>query len=99
MPVTMTRPDGRPFTLFVYYQRYSGPGWSTGNTRGAIELPDGRTKPFQDVIPDLQFHDDNRRLLGGSIRTVLPGWDRILVPDRSGIRNGLSPRHRTLRRF
>ena len=24
MPVTMTRPDGRPFTLFVYYQRYHG---------------------------------------------------------------------------
>ncbi len=72
MPVTMTRPDGRPFTLFVYYQRYSGPGWSTGSARGAIELPDGRTKPFQDVIPDLQFRDDNRRLLGGSIRTVLP---------------------------
>jgi hypothetical protein len=72
MPVTMTRPDGRPFTLFVYYQRYSGPGWSTGSARGAIELPDGRTKPFRDVVPDLQFRDDNRRLLGGSIRAVLP---------------------------
>jgi hypothetical protein len=70
MPVAMTRPDGRPFTLFVYYQRYSGPGWSTGSARGAVELPDGRSKPFQDVVPDLSFRDDNRRLTGGTITAV-----------------------------
>ena len=34
MPVTMTRPDGRPFTLFVYYQRHHGAGWSTGSAAG-----------------------------------------------------------------
>ena len=34
MPVAMTRPDGKPFTLFVYYQRYQGAGWSTGSARG-----------------------------------------------------------------
>ena len=72
MPVAMTRPDGRPFTLFVYFQRYQGAGWSTGSSRGAIELPDGRSKAFRDVIPDLQFRDDNRRLLGGTLRAVLP---------------------------
>ncbi len=71
MPVTMTRPDGRQFTLFVYYQRFQGRGWSTGSARGGIELSDGRTKPFRDVIPELQFRDDNRRLVGGTIRGVL----------------------------
>jgi hypothetical protein len=71
MPVTMTRPDGQPFTLFVYYQRFQGAGWSTGSARGAIELPDGRSKPFRDVVPDLAFRDDNRRLVGGTIRAVL----------------------------
>jgi hypothetical protein len=71
MPVTMTRTDGRPFTLFVYYQRFSGPGWSTGSARGAMELPDGRAKAFTDVVPDLRFRDDNRRLLGGTMRGVL----------------------------
>jgi hypothetical protein len=71
MPVTMTRPDGRPFTLFVYYQRFQGQGWSTGSARGGIERSDGRTQPFRDVIPDLRFRDDNRRLLGGTIRGVL----------------------------
>jgi hypothetical protein len=72
MPVAMTRPDGKPFTLFVYYQRYHGAGWSTGSARGGIELPDGRAKPFADVIPALEFRDDNRRLVGGTIRAMLP---------------------------
>ncbi|HKY17264.1 MAG TPA: hypothetical protein VJM33_20215 [Microthrixaceae bacterium] len=71
MPVTMTRPDGRSFTLFVYYQHYQGAGWSTGSARGAIELSDGRNKPFRDVIPSLEFRDDNRRLVGGTIRVVM----------------------------
>jgi hypothetical protein len=71
MPVTMTRPDGRPFTLFVYYQRYQGAGWSTGSARGGIELADGRNKPFRDVSPQLEFRDDNRRLVGGTITVVL----------------------------
>jgi hypothetical protein len=71
MPVTMTRPDGRPFTLFVYFQRFQGQGWSTGSARGGIERSDGRAQPFRDVIPDLRFRDDNRRLLGGTIRGVL----------------------------
>jgi hypothetical protein len=82
MPVTMTRLDGRPFGLFVYYQRFQGQGWSTGSARGGIELSDGRTKPFRDVIPDLQFRDDNRRLLGGTIRGVLAdGTERIYRID------------------
>ncbi len=71
MPVTMTRPDGQRFTLFVYYQRYHGPGWSTGSARGAIEESAGRATPFRDVVPELAFRDDNRRLVGGMIRAEL----------------------------
>jgi hypothetical protein len=70
MPVTMTSPDGSSYTLFVYYQRFQGKGWTTGSARGAIESADGRTKPFQDVVPDLRFRDDNRRLMGGTIRGI-----------------------------
>lgn len=82
MPVTMTRPDGRPFTLFVYYQRYQGAGWSTGSARGGIELPDGRSKAFRDVIPALEFRDDNRRLIGGSLLAVMPdGTERTYRVD------------------
>jgi len=70
MPVTMTRPDGRDYTLFVYYQRHQGPGWSTGAAQGAIELSDGRRKPFRDIVPRLSFEDGNRRLLGGDLVCV-----------------------------
>jgi hypothetical protein len=38
---------------------------------GVKELPDGTTKPFCDVIPDLEFRDDNRPLLSGTLRCVL----------------------------
>ena len=80
MPVTMTRPDGRTYTLFVYYQRYAGQGWSTGTTQGAIELSDGRRKPFRDVRPALSFRDENRRFLGGDLHcTDADGNERVLT--------------------
>lgn len=73
MPVTMTNPDGTHHTLFVYYQHYHGEGWSTGSARGAIERPDGRSEPFSDVIPDLAFDDENRRLIGGTLQAIHRG--------------------------
>jgi hypothetical protein len=79
MPVTMTKPDGRGFTLFVYHQRHAGAGWSTGSSQGAIELPDGRRKPFRDIVPALAFEDGNRRLIGGDLRCVdADGSERVL---------------------
>ncbi len=75
MPVAMTRPDGKQSTMFVYYQSYRGQGWSTGSARGSIELPNGRVKEFVDVIPSIEFQDDNRRLTGGTIRAVLAGGE------------------------
>jgi len=79
MPVTMTRPDGRTSTLFIYYQRHYGDGWSTGSAQGAIELPDGRRKPFRDIVPQLAFEDGNRRLIGGDLRCIsADGSERVL---------------------
>ena len=70
MPITMTRPDGKAFTLFAYFQRYGGTGWSTGSAQGAIELPNGRSKAFVEVIPEFTFRNDNRRFTGGTLRVV-----------------------------
>jgi hypothetical protein len=79
MPVTMTKPDGRTSTLFVYYQRHYGDGWSTGSAQGAIELPDGRRKAFRDIVPALAFDDANRRLVGGElVCTNGDGSERVL---------------------
>lgn len=80
MPVTMTKPDGRTFTLFVYYQRHYGEGWATGSAQGAIELPDGRRKTFRDIVPGLAFEDGNRRLIGGDLRCVQSdGTERVVT--------------------
>jgi hypothetical protein len=76
MVVTMTDPDGSHYGLFVYHQRHSGPGWSTGGTQGAVELPGGRRLAMAEVEPDLRFDDANRRLLGGTLRCTLADGSR-----------------------
>jgi hypothetical protein len=70
MPVTMFKAGGSPYGLFTYFQRYAGPGWSTGSVQGGLELHTGRRIPFQAIEPDLTFDDATRRLTGGSIRYV-----------------------------
>lgn len=68
-PVTMSTADGGPpYGLFVYHQRYAGPGWSTGSTQAAIERPSGRRVPLDGLVTELRFDDANRRLLGGRLR-------------------------------
>jgi hypothetical protein len=80
MVVTMTDADGSPYGLFVYHQRHSGPGWSTGGTQGAIELPGGRRLSMAEVESDLRFDDANRRLVGGALRcTMADGTRRDLT--------------------
>lgn len=82
MPVTMRTPDGAPYGLFVYYQRYSGPGWSTGSAQGGIERRGGRRFGFRDVVPSMRFRDDNRRFTGGSLRCVLDdGSERTFLVE------------------
>jgi hypothetical protein len=72
-------PPGTSTLVFVYYQRHAGEGWSTGSAQGAIELPDGRRKPFRDIVPALTFDDANRRLLGGElVCTNGDGSERVL---------------------
>lgn len=72
MPVTMVRAaDDQRYGLFVYHQRYAGPGWSTGSTQGSIERPSGRRIPLRGLVPDLRFEDANRRLVGGTLRLDL----------------------------
>ena len=92
MPVTMTRPDGRTYTLFVYYQRHYGDGWSTGSAQGAIELSDGRRKAFRDIVPQLAFEDGNRRLIGGDLRCVNADGTERVAARRAGLGHRLPPR-------
>lgn len=82
MPATMRTTDDRTYGLFLYFQRHSGAGWSTGSAQGGIELPDGRRKPFTTIVPSLRFDDGNRRLIGGTIEvTRANGEVRTLTVD------------------
>lgn len=79
-PVLCERADGSRYALHVYYQRHSFGDWQRLEVQGGVEHPDGRREPFAAVIPDLRFRDDNRRFLGGTLRTVMAdGSERDLT--------------------
>jgi len=76
-PVLCERADGSRYALHVYYQRHSFGDWQRLEVQGGVEHPDGRRDPFAAVVPELRFRDDNRRFLGGTLRTVMgDGTDR-----------------------
>lgn len=79
-PVLCERPDGSRYAIHLYYQRHALGDWQRLEMQGGIEHPDGRRDPFGAVIPELRFRDDNRRFLGGTLRTVMvDGTERPLT--------------------
>ncbi len=70
-PVSCTRPDGTPFGLHFYYQRFGFGDRSRLTFEGGIEHADGRREPFVAARPDLRFDDATRRFIGGSITTTM----------------------------
>lgn len=70
-PILCERPDGSRYALHWYYQRHAVGSFQRVELQGGVEHPDGRKQPFAAVVPDLRFRDDNRRLLGGSLRFVM----------------------------
>lgn len=67
-PVLCERPDGSRYGLFWYYQRHAVGRFDRVEMQGGVEHPDGRREPFVGLAPELRFRDDNRRLLGGTLR-------------------------------
>jgi hypothetical protein len=92
MPALLTDSDGTVSALHVYYQRNMIDGRTTINSQGGIEHADGRVDTFTLIDPQLQFQDDNRRLLGGTIGVRLPdGTERtftVEVPTATGFHLG-----------
>ena len=70
-PVVCTRPDGSEYALHWYYQRHALGDWSRIELQGGVEHPDGRREPFAALVPDLDFRDDNRRFVGGSLTLTM----------------------------
>lgn len=70
-PLMFERADGSPYAIHLFYQRHCLGGWQRVSFQGAVEHPDGQREPFAALVPELRFRDDNRRLLGGTLRFVL----------------------------
>jgi hypothetical protein len=78
-PVLCERPDGSRYALHWYYQRHAFGEWSRSEFQGGVEHADGRREPFAALVPALEFRDDNRRFVGGSLRFVTDdGSDRVI---------------------
>ncbi len=76
-PVSCRQPDGTPFGLHLYYQRFGFGDRSRLTFEGGIEHADGTRTPFVAARPDLRFDDATRRFLGGTVTvTLADGTDR-----------------------
>jgi hypothetical protein len=72
-PVLLERPDGTRYALHLYYQRHTfdAVGYQRIEFQGGIEHADGRKDQFSALVPELEFRDDNRRLLGGRLHFTM----------------------------
>ena len=78
-PVYMERSDGSRYALFLHYTTHTGPAARGKTVMGGVEHPDGTFEPWVDLVPELSFHPDHRRLQGGVVHaTTADGVTRDL---------------------
>jgi hypothetical protein len=91
-PVVMERPDGSRYALMLHYTLREGSGYLEKMVTGGIEHPDGRFEPWVDLVPELSYDPNNRRLQGGRVHaTTKDGVTRVLefeVPTETGFHLG-----------
>jgi hypothetical protein len=66
-PMLLSAADGSPYSLFVFFQRREGDGFAELRAQGEEVRADGTTTQYAEVEQALEFRDDNRRLIGGTI--------------------------------
>ncbi|MCV7282645.1 hypothetical protein H7J88_23700 [Mycolicibacterium flavescens] len=70
LPMTMTRPDGSSYSLFVMYQEERGDGFLEVRSQAEQQNDDGTSHRFAAVEQDLHFNDDNRRFTHGTVTLI-----------------------------
>ncbi|OBK27406.1 hypothetical protein A5634_23125 [Mycobacterium asiaticum] len=84
-PMTLTRPDGSAYSLFVFLQQEKGDGFESTRFQAEQQNDDGTSQRFAVVEQDLHFHDANRRLTHGTITlTETDGTRRPLTITAAG---------------
>lgn len=66
-PALMERTDGSRYALHLHFTLVQAPGFTRKTVIASVEHPDGTVDPIVDLIPDLRFDPQNRRLLGGTV--------------------------------
>ena len=85
LPMTMTRPDGSSYSLFVMYQEERGDGFLEIRCQAEQQNDDGTSHRFVSVEQDLHFQDDNRRFTHGTITLIdADGTKRPLTITAAG---------------
>ncbi|HEX5144995.1 MAG TPA: hypothetical protein VFW21_14110 [Mycobacterium sp.] len=69
-PMTLTRPDGSKYSLFLFYQEEKGPGFSQLRYQAEQQNDDGTVFRFPAAEQQLHFEDGNRRFTHGTITLV-----------------------------
>lgn len=70
MPAVLQRPDGSEYSLFVFLESKDFRGDEHYRWQAEQVETDGSTTRFAGAYQNLQFQDDNKRLLGGTITLV-----------------------------
>ncbi|CAM4528513.1 hypothetical protein NONI108955_44655 [Nocardia ninae] len=79
-PILMTRADGSRYGLHLHYQIVQMDGFFSKTVMGGVEHADGRFEKWKDLVPELSYDPDNRRLRGGLIRAITEdGTERVLT--------------------
>jgi hypothetical protein len=85
LPMTLTRPDGSSYSLFVMYQEERGDGFLEIRCQAEQQNDDGRAHRFASVEQDLHFQDDNRRFRHGTVTLIdTDGTKRPLTITAAG---------------
>ena len=83
--MTLTRPDGSAYSLFVFFQHEKGDGFESTRYQAEQQNDDGTAHRFAAVEQDLRFEDGNRRLTHGTITlTETDGTKRPLTITAAG---------------
>lgn len=84
-PALMERADGSRYGLHLHFTLVEMPGFKQKSVTAAVENPDGTVEEITDLVPDLRFDPENRRLLGGTLTAVMAnGAERPLTIEVLG---------------
>lgn len=79
-PLLMTKSDGTQYGIHLHFTWFSMPGFEQKMVTSRLEFEGGGEIGITDIVPNLQFDPNNRRLLGGELEcTLADGSRRTLV--------------------